>query len=675
MMTKKYLWSFVTAASLVPGLFSTPESLEASPNLPQAVETVLRNEVAVRWFRGDSPGAVEKLTFLLPRLTDVHLAAVDEWLDQNSLPSAGAMIVQTRLAMVQQNLGRRLPRPHPREVALVLPEIAKRTDAVLSECRAYESMKRPLLHPVVLGEYEGLLYELRTATSRLQAAVRMAEYAQELTKTTNRRAAPEGDASNAALQSERVKELLARAEEQELALRLQRLQRALDVLEDSEELKERLVAAAIIEDDGEWLSAVLNVNAKSKRSYTLAELSAPELPGVIAGQLQTVRASAGDLMKKSRLLRAGVQWWMRGRYGRGPEGFGLLKSELAVVSPQAQLALYMPPEMPKPNESSNWEESIPQFDRRHHYIWMFEYRRVALSSHQRATTTGETVRTTNWGDVIPVWSDQVNTEWTVVTRSLTPSDSRQVARLVGFLEYQNALACFDSLLKMSDTSEIAVYDELIRERPELAVHTNLSRRFPTGSSTLNEPDEPGATFERRGLRWLTALARVELAAMLAAFTSVQNPFQQVGAGTFDIEEYRELLLDGSRCHYWALQQDPALRAALDGALPDQGVLRYSRRLHLARAFLTAAAQAGQYTAPQYQELKAWYDRLTNADGQLNAMIASSLESPTVIKTHEYRTLGGLPSHVPIGLKFKDWPYDNAYPGFFQDMARISANPR
>ena len=98
----------------------------------------------------------------------------------------------------------------------------------------------------------------------------------------------------------------------------------------------------------------------------------------------------------------GLQWWLRGRYGRGPEGFGLLKSELALASPQAQMMLYMPPETPRPNDSST-TDPVPQYDRRHHYIWMFEYRRVNLSQEQRMTTTGETRKTTSgWAPVIPV---------------------------------------------------------------------------------------------------------------------------------------------------------------------------------------------------------------------------------------------------------------------------------
>ena len=42
-----------------------------------------------------------------------------------------------------------------------------------------------------------------------------------------------------------------------------------------------------------------------------------------------------DLLEKSRLLYTGLHWWLRGRYGKGTDGFGLLKSPAAMKSEQA----------------------------------------------------------------------------------------------------------------------------------------------------------------------------------------------------------------------------------------------------------------------------------------------------------------------------------------------------
>ena len=90
--------------------------------------------------------------------------------------------------------------------------------------------------------------------------------------------------------------------------------------------------------------------------------------------VQLARESAGDLVTKSRLLYRGLHWWLRGRYGLGPDGFGLLKSVEALSSPLAQFPLYMPAGMPTPSDPTETGYSVPRFDRRHHYIWMYEYR-------------------------------------------------------------------------------------------------------------------------------------------------------------------------------------------------------------------------------------------------------------------------------------------------------------
>ena len=133
---------------------------------------------------------------------------------------------------------------------------------------------------------------------------------------------------------------------------------------------------------------------------------------------------------------------------------------------------------------------------------------------------------------------------------LSPSDSNQVTRLVGFMEYGNALANLDKLLKLSNEDEIKVYDEIVKERDEFAVYTNLARRLePTGGTSIYEPPQGDEDdFQRRGLPWMTALARVELGAMLAAFTEVKNPFMSTLPNELDAEPFREILFDGARVH-------------------------------------------------------------------------------------------------------------------------------
>ena len=221
--------------------------------------------------------------------------------------------------------------------------------------------------------------------------------------------------------------------------------------------------------------------------------------------------------------------------------------------------------------------------------------------------------------------------------SLTPSDSRQVMRLVGFLEYGNAITKLQPLVTSSPQAELAVYDELVKERPEFTVFSDRSRRLERAPSTLRGPGLAAQGSERRGLCWVTALARLEFAAMLAAFSEVPSPFENVGVTPFDLDAYRELLLDGARTHYWALRNDPAVLAMLRGSSLNQQTLSYSRRVKLARAMLSAAARLGKYSPEQYQELNTWQESLKTLDARLDATIGAALATTQVSKGREFAT--------------------------------------
>lgn len=184
-------------------------------------------------------------------------------------------------------------------------------------------------------------------------------------------------------------------------------------------------------------------------------------------------------------------------------------------------------------------------------------------------------------------------------------------RLVGFLEYGKALQNLDALISKCTVEELKAYDAIVKERDEFAVYTHLSRRLQPGPSRLAEvPRDEDDSFERRGIRWLTALARVEYGSMLAAFTTVDHPFAATQPKAFDQFEFLSILLDGARVHYWALMQDPFLRQVSRMSPQNPAVLSYSRRMGLVQAIITAVLQAGGPLAPeQVAELAQWKDRV------------------------------------------------------------------
>jgi len=214
---------------------------------------------------------------------------------------------------------------------------------------------------------------------------------------------------------------------------------------------------------------------------------------------------------------------------------------------------------------------------------------------------------------------ETTTNW--LSRKLAPADRTLIFRLVGFYEYIKALQHLGALIEMCNESELRVIDEIIAEKDEFTVYTNLSRRLQRRPSTLSETGQSREDrFARRGLAWVMALARVEIGAMFAGFTNIRSPFEWVQPTQLEMSSYRTLLEDGMRTHYWSLANDPAFRK-IARETPDHKTVAYVRRLTLARAFLEAAGKAGavQLTPPQVAELRNWH---SNLDTSRLALIAS-----------------------------------------------------
>ena len=202
-----------------------------------------------------------------------------------------------------------------------------------------------------------------------------------------------------------------------------------------------------------------------------------------------------------------------------------------------------------------------------------------------------------------------------------------------------ALRYFDELLKRVTEEELQAIDEFIAENDAFTVYTNLSRRFEKRPGTLTDvPTSETDTFERRGLKWVMGLARVEYASIPAAFTTTIDPFVAVAPSAFELPAYKSLLMDGVRTHYWALAGDPGVRKVTRTSPSNPVVLAYSRRLGLVRKMLTAAAKVGmsEMVPSQYRELASWKRDLDQLHGGLlmviNAYMTSLSRSKTVTES-------------------------------------------
>ena len=193
-------------------------------------------------------------------------------------------------------------------------------------------------------------------------------------------------------------------------------------------------------------------------------------------------------------------------------------------------------------------------------------------------------------------------------------------------------------------------DEIIKSEPEFTVFTNLSRRLEQGRSSLAEkPNSTNDDFSRKGFRWVTALARVEVGAMLAGFTDHPNPFAAVVGKGYDIAEFKEMLIDGAKLHFWALANDPDFMELTKAFKPDGQTLTYVRRLNVATAFVYAAGGlTGLELNPQQKEEVATYaknldDARTSFQTAIQAYL-STVATQTNTKT-DSRFLGSTREYV------------------------------
>lgn len=208
-------------------------------------------------------------------------------------------------------------------------------------------------------------------------------------------------------------------------------------------------------------------------------------------------------------------------------------------------------------------------------------------------------------------------------------------RVVGYLEYGNALDNFDRLVYLASDEELAALDEIVREHDEYTVYSNLSGQLPTdGESGVISSSR--STNARRGLAWVIALARVEFGAIVAGFTDHHDPYMFVTPDSYDFRESTELMVDGVLSHLQDLQQDKDYRDITQGGGPIKQTLVYSRRLRIVRKMLEGAMKAGPewYTPSQAKQLARYRRDLDDTQDMLVAQIRQYLDA---LVSHSDRT--------------------------------------
>ena len=219
---------------------------------------------------------------------------------------------------------------------------------------------------------------------------------------------------------------------------------------------------------------------------------------------------------------------------------------------------------------------------------------------------------------------------------------------MGYLEYGRALNYLDRLVSKCDKYELEAVDEIVRSEPEFAIYlagNELDAAAQRTAKNANQrshskPSSNTTTSQRKrhGLRWLTALARVELGAMYAGFSESPRPFSHAGFPGYDAREVHTLLAEASRLHYSTLNNDAYFLGLRRKFRINSMTLAYLRRLNIATAFALASMQTlPPNRARDVLEFKQYGTQLSEARTGLRTMITAYLAEQNAVNTRLSRS--------------------------------------
>ena len=368
----------------------------------------VKPELIPAYESGEPQGILNVVCGQLARWTDPQIAGMNQLLAELHAPTLDKMITDARMNLVRAGIADKGPEATSREAAIVLREIKRQVEEILKTAQGIELMKDPFPKPQKMMEFRDLLWAAHVQNNQLINADGLAFQGNLIAQSKVVAKAKNATAADKAIFAKKFPDITAKIRtvhrelnERSVELRVERIKVANKVLRESKDIKERFFAAYAVGIDGELL---INGFKENPGPFVRPNLSSAGYVASLQSDVEQGQKLAGDMVKKSQLLFAGMHWWRRGRYGLGPELSGLLKSAAAQTNLAAQIPLNMPRVTPVPiDPMKNPLYQIPAFDRRHHYTWAWQTRQFQMtgtgsssssSSSTQATTSSIPMRMT-----------------------------------------------------------------------------------------------------------------------------------------------------------------------------------------------------------------------------------------------------------------------------------------
>lgn len=342
--------------------------------------------------QGETLTVLESLDRLMRQMSDEQMAEFDLMLEQQQISKSTHLMVQARMAMLNQDGHRRkLPKPSWQEISRTVAESDSQISAIKDTVDEHKALLEASDQEGTFEQFESLIWDAHVLEQKLESAIDLAKYMSAMIESNQYRAKNDLESDQRDLLSRdfeavgnQLADTLAGVGERDLIARIRRLKHAGKVLEESDQLKDRYLAAWSIDFDGPLVLEELQQSIDTV-NFQNNFLNDDQLAAEVTKTIQEGSTEAGELLlTKSRHLFTGLHWWTRGRFGMGPDAMGLLKNTNAITSDAALFPLMVPEKMPAAEPpKQEWYGGMPEYDRRHQFIWAWEYREVQQSLSKR----------------------------------------------------------------------------------------------------------------------------------------------------------------------------------------------------------------------------------------------------------------------------------------------------
>ncbi|MEM7475811.1 MAG: hypothetical protein AAF483_12535 [Planctomycetota bacterium] len=378
--------------------------------LTQQEQQLIRSQILPVIVAGEPASIVQSLQRILNRLSTEKIEAFDEVLVDANLPEVADLLLQSRTALTLNAVKTRQIPPTADETLLLAPKIA-------SMCASVSMDARKSLKTLSAASVQSSFREFReleklhgVQNQRIENAIKLASFAGTLPTRGQKlkQAYAAGDLQTVdfeVIENQLEKQSLALGQA-EVDLHVRRSAKVSQVLDKSQDSKERLLATIALITDAVFFQDLLPKDLLPKEILrnVFGKLDSKRQLQIDGSVLQAIPGGFEEVEQRDIWLAyyfdSGLSWWLRGRYGSGPLGGGLLKDPRAKGTKSILLQLDMPIDFPDLSTTDADEESLSTFcERRHHHNWQWENRRIALGDQPRNQFTNPEEYQVRWKKV------------------------------------------------------------------------------------------------------------------------------------------------------------------------------------------------------------------------------------------------------------------------------------